>query len=52
MMTLRELIEELQAIEREEGPGIEVVATSAETGETFTPVIAVGPDDGVRRVFI
>lgn len=52
-MTLREFIECLEDIVADEPQGdqIEVVATDAESGETYTPVISLGTDpDGIRRV--
>lgn len=50
-MTIKELIEELTEMMGEEGEALEVVAIDQETGETYTPVIAIGPDkDGVRRM--
>ncbi len=51
MMTIKALIEELTEIAGEEGDELEVVATDHESGETYTPVISIGPDkDGVRRM--
>lgn len=52
-MTLREFIDELLDMAADEtiGETIEVVATDEESGETYTPVISIGPDkDGVRRL--
>lgn len=54
-MTLREFIETLEDLASDEtvGDQIEVVAHDDETGEPYTPVIAVGPDkDGVRRLSV
>jgi hypothetical protein len=54
-MTLREFIECLEFMVRDEphGDQIEVVATDADTGEIYTPVISLGTDhDGVRRVHV
>jgi hypothetical protein len=54
-MTLREFIQCLEDLVSDDAAGdsIEVVATNPETGETYTPVISVGPDrDGVRRLFV
>lgn len=54
-MSLQQFIDLLQDLASDEAVGdqIEVVATDETTGETYTPVISVGPDkDGVRRLFV
>lgn len=52
-MTLKEYIEVLTDLAEEEFDTLEVVATDPDSGETYTPVISVGPDkDGVRRMFV
>lgn len=53
MMSLKELVEELQELMADEGPDLEVISVDPETGEQFTPIISVMTyKDGVRRMRI
>lgn len=45
-MTLREFIDELETLAKEEGENIEVVAVTND-GEIYTPIVAVGPHKDV-----
>ena len=53
-MTLRQFIEELESLAKDEGDQIEVVAVTQDNHEIYTPVITVGPcpPDNIRRICV